>query len=72
MADEIVQTVRMWRPVEEARGGPIVADVHPAEVENYRYGGWLTGDHPSADEAPEADEPDTADAPAKRGRKPKA
>lgn len=35
-----VKTVRMVRSEEDAKGGPTTADVHPAEVDNYRAGGW--------------------------------
>jgi len=35
-----VKTVRMVRSEEDAKGGPVKADVHPAEVDNYRAGGW--------------------------------
>ncbi len=64
------QPVRMWRSDEDAQGGPTVADVHPAEVESYRAGGWRT-DAPAMGEPVEVEESTDTDAP-KRGRKPKA
>ncbi len=33
--------VKMIRPVQEAKGGPTEADVHPDEVQNYTLGGWV-------------------------------
>ena len=36
-------TVRMTRSEQEAQGGPITADVHPDEVENYKHAGWVVG-----------------------------
>lgn len=68
----MAELVSMWRSEEDAKGGPTTAAVHPEEVAQYRAGGWRSDAPPAMDEAPEADEPDTADAPAKRGRKPKA
>ena len=36
--------VPMTRGKEEANGGPLAADVHPAEVANYERGGWRVAD----------------------------
>ncbi|MBI3582380.1 MAG: hypothetical protein HY096_00335 [Nitrospinae bacterium] len=32
--------VKMVRMVEDAKGGPTEADVHPDEVDNFKKGGW--------------------------------
>lgn len=36
-----VTTVRMKRDESAANGGPLTADVHPDEVENYKLGGFV-------------------------------
>ena len=33
-------TVKMKRAKPTRKGGPVTADVHPAEVENYEAAGW--------------------------------
>lgn len=48
----MAQTVRMVRPPDHAP--PHTADVHPAEVENYRLGGWEPADQPMAAREPDA------------------
>lgn len=35
-------TVKMYRGEEDAKGGPINAEVHPSEVENWKAAGWKT------------------------------
>ena len=37
---EKVKLVKMVRKLEEGQKGPIKADVHPDEVENYKASGW--------------------------------
>lgn len=40
-ADEPIKTVQMIRPEDRAAGGPVIADVHPDEVENWKVHGWM-------------------------------
>lgn len=35
-----VHLVKMARPAEASGDGPLTADVHPDEVENFQVGGW--------------------------------
>ncbi|MRR56958.1 MAG: hypothetical protein EG824_01915 [Deltaproteobacteria bacterium] len=42
--------VRMVRTPEMAKGGPVVADVHPDEVANYALGGWVIEQAATAEE----------------------
>ena len=32
--------IAMIRTEEDAKGGPVTADVHPDEVENFKLAGW--------------------------------
>lgn len=34
------KTICMERSAEDAKGGPLTADVHPDEVANYEKAGW--------------------------------
>lgn len=36
--------IRMVRSAEQAQGGPIQADVHPAEVEHYKAAGFAAAE----------------------------
>ena len=35
-----VDLIAMIRSKEDAKGGPLTADVHPSEVENWKKTGW--------------------------------
>ena len=37
-------TVKMVRPEDRATGGPVSADVHPLEVQNWAQHGWVVAD----------------------------
>jgi hypothetical protein len=54
MSDE---TVRMWREFPNVPGGPLTADVHPAEVAHMQDHGWRLvesgSDAPPLGEVPE-------------------
>lgn len=57
-----IKLIRMYRSEAAANGGPVVADVHPDEIENYERGGWQRT--PAAQSsASDADEPATPTAP---------
>lgn len=36
-----MKLIQMIRTIEDTKGGPVKADVHPDEVENYKKGGWI-------------------------------
>lgn len=66
----MADTIKMTREEWEAKGGPLVADVHISEVENYRIGGWRIAESVAPVEAaPVAEDGEDAseDAP-RRGR----
>lgn len=42
-----VDLIKMTRPPEAANGGPLEADVHPDEVDNYALGGFVQLDNPA-------------------------
>lgn len=39
--EKILPLVAMFRNENEFPAGPLTAEVHPLEVENYKQGGWL-------------------------------
>lgn len=62
MGDEIF-LIRMRRDAPMHPGGPVTADVHPAEVENWLACGWREDTSPPAAPGPETSPPaDSLDA----------
>ncbi len=66
----MADTIKMIREEWEAKGGPLVTDVHVSEVENYRIGGWrIAESDASVEAAPVAEDSEEAgDETPRRGR----
>ena len=35
-----IETIPMVRELEPRQSGPVTADVHPDEIDNWKQGGW--------------------------------
>ena len=44
--------IRMRRETPQHEGGPVTAEVHPDEVENFERENWLVEEAPSAPQVP--------------------